>query len=443
MAYCVDIKTLNHEQRASIIKCLTFIYKQDYNDNTVKEPLAFYVVNQHMLSLPYMFASSYFGIIPNMNHMYHQHTFQFHGTLRENQIPVFDEAKQQLETYGTTGLYLIVSYGKMIIGTALAAYLKRFTVVLIVNTTLLHQWVTTFTKYTNAKVCLVDNENEEIDYNQYDVIVCMDTRYHKIPLAVRQKVATLIIDEAHLFCTPKRVGCLLGFNPIYIIVETATPERDDEMHHMIYAMIGSHGIYRNNTKPFFVHKLLTNTSVERKMTRQQKIDYIKLQNHTLMDKRRNDIIVNLVKHHPDDHILILTSLINHVHVLYEQIKLFDSCDTMCGNKKSYDDCRVLIGTTHKIGTGFDQETFCKSYNGVRFNILILAFSIKKYQMLIQNVGRVLRADVPHVYHLVDNDVIFNNHWKKCEQWYKKRAVTLNTINVTDKVIDMDKSIIKI
>ena len=41
-------------------------------------------------------------------------------------------------------------------------------------------------------------------------------------------------------------------------------------------------------------------------------------------------------------------------------------------------------------------------------------------MLVQNVGRVFRADFPTVMHFVDNDSIYQNHWYRAKKWYTKR-----------------------
>ena len=134
----------------------------------------------------------------------------------------------------------------------------------------------------------------------------------------------------------------------------------------------------------------------------------------------------------------------HVNLLHERIKQFDtSCDTMCSKKSSYNDCRVLVATTQKAGRGFDQATFCKNYSGHRYDMLILCFSIKKYQLLTQNVGRVLRADEPHVVHLVDDDGIFTSHWTKCQQWYKNRKAIISIHHVNDGQIDMTHNVLKI
>ena len=41
-------------------------------------------------------------------------------------------------------------------------------------------------------------------------------------------------DEAHRFCTPGNIECILHFNPIYTMSLTATPERADNAEKIIH-----------------------------------------------------------------------------------------------------------------------------------------------------------------------------------------------------------------
>lgn len=266
-----------------------------------------------------------------------------------------------------------------------------------------------------------------------DVIICMDTRYNQIPGEMRDSCGFLIIDEAHSFCTPTHVQCLLSFHPKYIVMETGSLERDDGLHSMIYAMAGNHGIHIESNKPFNVMKIVTNTKPLRVMNRFGGIDYTKLIRDTLMDERRNDIIINIVLENLNFKILILTSLKDHTLLLHDILEKKNvSCDYLCGTKKGYIDSNVLLGTVSKIGTGFDPATSCPTYAGKPFDLLLLVCSIKKYSMLIQNVGRVFRAEFPTVIHFVDDDTIYHNHWTKAKKWYLARGGSISEHNMINE-----------
>lgn len=152
-----------------------------------------------------------------------------------------------------------------------------------------------------------------------------------------------------------------------------------------------------------------------------------------MDIRRNQIILGLVTANTNREILILTSLRDHATLLYNALqKIGIPSDYLCGIKRGYTDSVVLVGTISKIGTGFDPATSCPTYAGHPFDLLILACSIKKYSMLIQNIGRVFRADFPTVMHLVDNDDIYKSHWYKSRKWYIARGGTITDHNIENK-----------
>src|SRR5204863_9299228 len=123
------------------------------------------------------------------------------------------------------------------------------------------------------------------------------------------------------------------------------------LHNMAYAIAGKHGVYRQNNKPFRVLKVCTNVAPER-IQAYYGLDYASLLRETLMDAWRNNIIYFLVHGNRDKKMLILTSLKDHTMLLYQMIlDMGISCDYMCGNKKSYQDSSVLVGTMPKIGTG--------------------------------------------------------------------------------------------
>jgi hypothetical protein len=424
-----------------------------YNRGKVPEPIIFYHVEGENVHLPYLFAASLFQITPNIDHPFAISNYTFTGTLRENQIGVEIEAWNQLEKYGTSTLGLYPGFGKTILGAKLGSRAGLLTLVLVHREILTVQWKKSFQDVTNARVWIVGEKDPP---PVCDVVICMDTRWNLLTKEFRDAVGFLIIDEAHCFCTPSRVGCLLAFHPKYILIESGSLERDDNMHSMIYAIAGSHGVYRESTKPFQVMKIMTNTKPIRKMNRMGGVDYISLVQNTLMDQRRNQIIINLAVANTNFKILILTSLVEHAVLLNEALlQRGVSSDCLCGTRKGYKDASVLVGTVSKIGTGFDQANFCQTYDGRPFDLLILACSLKKYSMLIQNVGRVFRAESPTVMHLVDNDDIFKSHWYKARKWYLTRggvitehhipnaeSPTPTTENITEGQTDWAKSKVK-
>jgi len=449
MAYSIPLSKLSQDQKEFIRKMLflqpevPFMkskFSRFSNDST--PPILFFHIEDDIVHLPFLFAGSLLKICPNLDLPFPKTSLEFKGSLRDYQIPVVKTAAEQLQRFGTSTLGLYPGFGKTIIGMKLAAIPQLLVCILVHREVLTMQWkktamdVTRITQlddkgnlvYTDPRVWIVGEKNPPV---LCDVIICMDTRTHLIPKALKDAIGFLIIDEAHAFCTPSHVQCLLTFHPQYILAETATLERDDNMHTMIQAIVGTHAINKETDKPFTVMKVNTNVKPERKMNKQGTLDYTALVRDTLFNERRNKIIIDLVLANKDKTIIILTSLVDHVMLLYNKLKeLQVECAYMCGNTKNYKDSNVLVGTTSKIGTGFDSATVSTDYRGRPFELLILACSIKKYSMLVQNVGRCFRSKDPYVMHLVDNDDIYKNHWNKAKRWYTSRngVVVETTVN---------------
>ena len=424
---CAIIRSSFSEKVAETIRdmlCLTpDVPNTRYQQNS-REQVAFFRVKNGIVHLPFLYAASLFQTIPNDNIVFPAVNWSFTGNLRANQVPVEAEAWSQVETKGTTTLGLYPGFGKTILGASLSSRPRPMllTCILVHREILCGQWRKTYQTVTNARTWIVGEPNPPA---QFEVIICMDTRWMHIPEQVRNAVGFLIIDEAHAFCTPGHVDCLLSFHPKYVVAETATLMRDDGMHSMIYAICGEHGVFRETNIPFTVMKITTNTKPERALNRQGGINWAALVESTLFDERRNFIICNLVLANPTRTILILTSRVDHAYLLQQQLtELNISCGTMVRNQNTYAECQVLIGTMSKIGTGFDQESACDNFSGRRFDTLILASSIKKYSMLVQNVGRAFRTECPTIMHLVDDDSIYTNHWYKCRKWYLMHSGTI-------------------
>ena len=423
MSQQIDKRLISAEKIEIIRKTLSITPNITlFNRRAKPQPITFYSVDGNTLRLPFLYHVGLFADNPNSRKRYPKVALKFTGELRPHQVTVAQEALEQMLKFGTTTLGLYPGYGKTILGAKMAADAGLLTCVLVHREILAHQWKTTFTQYTNAQCWIV---GEASPPSSCSVIICMETRWHHIPEELRNAVGLLIIDEAHAFCTPTAVPCILSFQPKYIILESASLERDDGLHSMMYAVAGNHGVYRESSKPFTVIKINTHTTVERKTTKMGEIDWNALVRDIVMDERRNSLIISMIKDNIKRKILVLTSLVDHAQLLHDECRKVDiNCDILCGTKKGYVDSNVLIGTMSKIGTGFDPATSCATYDGKPFDLLIIVSSIKKYSMLIQNVGRVFRTEFPIVMHLVDDDNIIKSHWNVCRKWYLARGATI-------------------
>ncbi len=259
-----------------------------------------------------------------------------------------------------------------------------------------------------------------------------------IPDDILLSIGTLILDEAVDFCTEIRYYESLKIHPQYIILCTATPTRPNKLHSMLHLMCGEHRVIRLNQQPFTVIKLMTGVKPVTIKTNEG-IDWTFLQYDLYLSERRNHCILDCLLTNYDTHkMMILTNFEVHVDLLVDLCNMYNlSVTRYAGNQKSYDNAKILIGTTKKIGVGFDEKSKCDTYDGIRIDLLFLVCSTKQFESLAQVVGRVFRADFPNVLHFVDNDPrIGGTHWKVAEKWYNdaKGEIT-ESLWIPFKIID--------
>lgn len=363
--------------------------------------------------------------IPRPKHARIQTTFT--GTLRPHQIPIVKEALDHLLKLRTTTLGIPTGQGKSIMAAYLACKMKYLTAIFVPRESLMDQIADTFTSCTNARVWRVGKDFPD----ECDVIVCMNTRSHLIPKEIKDQVGLLIIDEAHLFCIATAAECLLTFTPSYIIAQTATLEKRNDLHVMIYALVGKHMVFRVSEKPFWYYKCVTGCIPERKLNKAGVTDSSVYVKSLYNNDKRNKMILDLAKNYgevpasagnpgkPGKNVLIVTSERAHVDKL---LRLFKEdgveCSGFCGTQKTYELNKVLIGTWQKLGVGFDQQSFHKGSDP--FEVLIFACSFRDVACLVQVLGRIFRTEEPVVINMVDDDKLSEEHWKIAEKTYRVR-----------------------
>jgi superfamily II DNA or RNA helicase len=223
-----------------------------------------------------------------------------------------------------------------------------------------------------------------------------------------------------MFCTPSQVNVLLGTFPLYIIGCTATLEKSNGMELMAHSMIGTHKIEVKNLKKFTVYKLNTGINTEIVKNKQGTADFSKLTKDISLNPLRNAFIVDLIEKNQENKFMILTWSKQHVNILFNILqKRNQSVEQLSGNKSSYVDSRILIGTISKVSTGFDAKNVAINWDGMHIDTMILVGSTKSQTLHIQSIGRVFRSDNPTIIDFVDEDRISKNHWKSREKIYNE------------------------
>lgn len=395
--------------------------KYQYGDSTkIKPPIEMFISTAETVTVPLMLGNLLTKKLHNLERKFEKRSFKFTGKLRDYQEEIIPTFENHLNSLGTTIVGLYPGFGKTIVGAYLAASKGLVTCIFIHLSILIAQWKSTFEKVTDAKIWIVgDSLDSSID--SIDVIICMEERLPKIPSELRKRIGTVIIDEADHFCTPSRVPCWF-LEPKYLILETATLKRpDDAMERMAYASCGNWGVFIPSKKKFDVIPVMTGIQPPGEKNKQGGIDWSKRVSFLLSHELRNYQILEIVKMENSEgsKILILTPQIKYVYHIAKIIKNHGyKVSTYCENDKSYVDAPILVGTVSKIGIGFDEESACPTFNGQRLSAVILCITIKKPTLLNQNIGRVMRAESPKTYILLDDDVLAKDHWGIMKWWFK-------------------------
>ena len=432
MSVLFKLNDLSKENLSFIVKNLSF---QEYDENEEnmkkwgktqipkeKKLIQMYSLDGDYIKLPFKFSNDLFGKIHNDRN--------FKKIIVDN-VPnfVLDLKPHQVES-AISLLKILLSKFSVIIGfppgygkTILGIWLWYITgipgCIFFHRETIGRQWCTTI------KLCVPDlydkiwfvGDRELLENEIPPLTLCMNTRYKNIPQYLIDEIGTLIVDECHLFCSPSNKDCLLYLQPKYIIMETATLQREDKMERMIYSISGNNGLFETLKTSFSVYKINTGIKAQESFTNRG-IDSVKLYKSLAEDSYRNLIILNIIKNNPHRKFMVLSKLATHVDYLF---KLFTEngleCDTLFRSKNSYSDSNILIGTLSKISTGFDETTNCSNFKGIKSNVLILTHSIKKWQLFTQIRGR-MRYDengpIPIFCWLSDKNNMCKRHFKSLE-----------------------------
>ena len=422
MACIIKRDQIDESKSQIIYKTLRIIPKpKSKHDKVKKNPIVIYKKDGDNVHLPFCYASSLFQIFPNEDIDHHKINIDFLLELRDYQIDVEREIYEILQDYGCGILGVYPGFGKTMMGAILSSKIGYRTAIIAPRVGLCDQWETTFKKSTNAITWIF---GEHIQPENFDIIIINIDRCKNVPKNILDSIGFLIIDEAHMICTRERTEKLFLFHPRYILAETASLERNDDLHMIMHAFCGTKGVFIDYKKPYELKKIKTFFTPESIQNSQNQLDYSHLEKTLIKIEDRNIYITSLIVDNPYK-ALILTNRQDHVYNLYNQIRKQNiKCDFLCANKNDYQDSRVLIGTTSKIGTGFDEEAKCSNFSGQKIELLIIVTSIKEVPQLIQNVGRVFRADFPKVIILVDNHVVYDNQWKKAVVWYTKSGANI-------------------
>jgi superfamily II DNA or RNA helicase len=429
MSAIFDIDKFDAVEQKKIDKLLTFTpTSKNFGANRYSaqkaEIVKMYFCKDKVLHLPFRFACGYFNEIFNQEKEYpkifEKKKGNFTGKLLDRQKEPFKEAVGYLAEYRSVTIALYPGFGKTFMGVMLSWYINLKTCVLVHRDSVGKQWVKTFINYfkiDEKEICWVP-EGEKKFNKDAKVFVCMSGRTDKIPSDIRKEIGTLIIDEAHCFCSISKVNPMLSFSPKYVIAETATPIKENGMHKMIQSICGEHFIWKTSTKPY--HFFLIDTNLPIQTTPGAGNIFGELLNLQCINEERNKLIVDILDANKKYKTIIATSRKEHCKDLKSMSEERGmETSELYGSKKNYDPKNILIGTCSKMGVGFDEANFCDDFDGRPSDLLIICQTFASWAPFEQVRGRGMRTEKPTVIMFKDNHHITKRHFQGIKRWVKE------------------------
>lgn len=457
MSTTIQRKDLNRDQEEFIVNLLTIKATERFNPNNKKftreqEAFPFFVVDKNIVRVPYAFGITLLNKFPHEDKDYHRINLTFQGQLRARQKKRVLKLDANFEKFRTSTLCAHTGFGKTRMSNYYIAQHNLLTVIMVPGTILMNQWPEAILEVLpDAKVGVVgedyreellDMESSTFWQDHPDILVCMPDRWQKIPIEVREKVGFLIVDEAHMFCTPTRCIPLLQFQPKYIMALTASPRRTEGTFSVIHALCGLHKVRARYPNEVTVWKFMSGFEFTTKKNIRQGTDWANTLKSIVTDEARNEMLADLASYLVEigRKPIFMCERKYHVTDLVPKIRSRGvSCDFLMEDKDEYQDSQVLATIMKKAGTGFDEQYACPDFKDKetkkRIDTVVYCNSFREVNALIQYGGRGFRADDPWIIHIVDKNGIIESHWRAAQTYYRSgeylKKVTIKTVKPDD------------
>lgn len=363
-----------------------------------------------------IFIPFYFGKHIYKKRIEHENTtINFKGSLRSYQKEPVEKTKEYLQK-GSCIFNCSTAFGKTVCAIYLCTLYHKITCVVYPLKSLAIQWKKALEEFSDAKVFINDGRKFNEKAN---IILTTPGKIKKIPESFLKRIGFLVVDEVHMFCTNKRYADLMEIEPSHCLALTATLEKEKYQLDALRLMFGP--ILKHDTKKkVSVIRFVTDITIPLVKNRQGKLDWSYICRTSASHPERNRKIVNFLLDNSEK-TLVLTYLVSHAKTLYSLYKeQRDDVSLLVQKDPNYLDARVLISTSKKSGTGFDDKNFCDNFSGKRFRVLVITFSLKSVLFLKQLLGRVFRHDDPLIVEFVDNHPVTISHAREREKYYEEQ-----------------------
>lgn len=340
----------------------------------------------------------------------------FTGVLRPHQETVYRDAHRLLAEKNSVLIASYPGFGKTITTIKITQDYNLPTLIIVNKLVLVSQWemaIKQFTSASSSVVQYITTKTKQLnESSKYYIINAINMT--KFPRGFFDRVRIVVVDELHQIITKVLLQGLFTVYPDYLIGLSATPYRFDCYDKAISWFFGDDSIGNKLSKQHLVYTVKTGFKPTVSFNFNG-LDWNSVLESQAKDDRRNNIIVDVVCKYPTRTWMILVKRIEHAEILKSKFIQLGKTNvaTLMGNQLEFDkDCSVLIGTTAKIGVGFDHA---------KIDALCIAADVKNY--FVQFLGRCMRREeiVPIVLDFYDDFGPLQSHYESRKQEYIKHG----------------------
>lgn len=351
---------------------------------------------------------------------------------RNRQWNMIREMGQKLEEHKACTIVAPPGEGKTKMILFLIAAINKVALVVVPGKPLVDQWYKAATELMpKADVQQISSATGAQLDTSCRIFIVFRRALPKIQcLWLNKHLEVLVLDETQQMATADIVPQVLPLIPRYVIGASATPTRTDGFYGIINAILGNEIVSIKAIVPFMFYRVRIDERGE-EIQRMGMVGNAPLMVTDYGHMKRTfeekpaviEIITNILTKLivMGRKVLAITDSVPQAEILAANVNQFadlngyeDFAATYLGNSRTFDgEALLLIGTSQKVGTGFDLAQSGVSYGGRVYDTVVFLRTNKSTTTLYQKIGRALRTkEVPMVVWLESADEITSNHFEE-------------------------------
>lgn len=344
----------------------------------------------------------------------------FEGTLRPEQVDLQSQAMEHLKLKNTCLLAVYPGFGKTITSLSMITHLHCRVLIVVNKLVLVEQWKNAIRNYLGVEAQFIRGGKTKLQPTEIYIVNALNLpKYKKQDLANLQ-IGCVIVDECHLILTKVFSNALFQISPQYLIGLSATPYRNDGFHSLFDLYFGPHRVEKDLYCPHRVLAVESGVVIEHELGKNQSINWNSVIEKQSNCEKRIATIVHYAIKYPERFVLILCKRIKQMHLIADHFSKHNVQTTIFKeNDISFDqECRILISSYQKVGTGFSHD---------RLDMLILGVDTEEY--FLQYLGRVFRRrdSNPIIVDIIDQHPVLRKHYYTRSKVYKKTGGVVQKI----------------